>query len=162
MDRTRSEAVADDAGPTESSLVEKMLAIQPRIQRVLDLSMPSEMARELAGVTVHQLEALSFLPSEGVPMRTFAQGVGISGAAATALANRMIEKGLAVRRYDPDDRRTVRLAPTTGARKLVQSYREWQRQSMASMLGRLSEDQVTTLLELLAVLAPHDTPQAVP
>ncbi|MGH7691141.1 MAG: MarR family winged helix-turn-helix transcriptional regulator [Candidatus Dormibacteria bacterium] len=127
--------------------------MQPRIQRVLDTSLPPEISRDLGSVTVHQLEALSCLPPEGVPMRTFAKAVGISGAAATALATRMIGKGLAVRRYDPDDRRTVWLAPTTSAQNLVRSYRQWQRESMSSMLQRLDEGQIMTFLEVLAVLA---------
>jgi DNA-binding MarR family transcriptional regulator len=86
-------------------------------------------------------------------MRLFAQSVGISGAAATALASRMVSKGLATRRYDPDDRRTVWLAPTEMALSLVQSFRDWQRRTMAATLGRLDQDQIVTFLEVLSVLS---------
>jgi len=86
-------------------------------------------------------------------MRLFAESVGISGAAATALAARMVAKGLATRRYDPSDRRTVWLAPTEAALDLVRSFRDWQRQSMAATLGRLDESQIVTFLEVLSVLS---------
>lgn len=129
-----------------------MLAVQPRLQRVLDPSLPPHVSRRLGTVTYHQLEALAFLPAEGTTMRQFAGAVGISGAAATALANRMIKQGLAVRRYDPQDRRKVWLAPTDAARELIQSFRDWQRDSMATVLGGLEADQVATFLEVLTAL----------
>lgn len=130
-----------------------MLEAQPRLQRALDVTLPPEISRELGSVTVHQLEALGCLPADGTPMRMFARSVGISGAAATALASRMIAKGLATRRYDPGDRRTVWLAPTEMAQNLVRSFRDWQRASMAATLGRLDDEQITTFLEVLSVLS---------
>lgn len=135
-----------------ADLTERMLAIQPRLQRVLDPSLPPHVSRRLGTVTYHQLEALACLPKEGTTMRQFASAVGISGAAATALANRMIKQGLAVRRYEPQDRRQVWLAPTDTAQELVESFREWQRESISSVLGGLDADQVATFLEVLTAL----------
>jgi DNA-binding MarR family transcriptional regulator len=142
--------------PPVDQLVEGMLALQPRLQRVLGLSLPEEVSRQLGSVTLHQLEALACLPPEGTTMRQFADAVGISGAAATALANRMIRQGLAERRDDPNDRRTVWLAPTAHALGTLQAFRGWQRRSMAGMLDRLNSDQVATLLDVLTVLARDD------
>jgi DNA-binding MarR family transcriptional regulator len=133
-------------------VVDEVLVLQPKLQRVLESSLPAEVSRELGSVTFHQLEALACLPADGTTMRHFAGSVGISGAAATALADRMIKQGLAVRRDDPSDRRTVWLAPTERAVGLLRSFRAWQRTSMSNVLGRLEPNQVATFLEVLKAL----------
>lgn len=162
MDQLAAATLAGGAQQRARELVERMLEVQPRLQRALDVTLPPEISQLLGSVTVHQLEALGCLPPEGTSMRLFAQSVGISGAAATALAGRMVAKGLATRRYDPSDRRTVWLAPTETAQNLLREFRAWQRQSMAATLGRLDEGQIVTFLEVLRVLSssgpvPDDT-----
>lgn len=147
-----------EPGSTTPELVERMLNLRPRVQRALDPSLPPQVLKHLGGVTYHQLEALACLPEDGTTMRRFADAVGITGAAATALANRMVKQGLAVRRYDPDDRRRVWLAPTPTALELVRTLREWQRHYMAESLARLSSDQVETFLEVLDVLDSEGAP----
>jgi DNA-binding MarR family transcriptional regulator len=86
-------------------------------------------------------------------MHEFAEAVGISGAAATALANRMIRQGLAKRSYDPSDRRTVWLAPTTKGLETAEAVQAWRRRSVAQMVERLDAAQVTAFLEVLSALA---------
>ncbi len=139
----------DAPGP----LVEQLMQIQPKLQRVLETSMPPALRERLGSVTVHQLGALGFLPPTGATMRQFAEAVGISGAAATALADRMIKQGLAERRSDPGDRRTVLLAPTEQALKLLSAFRVWQREAMAVVLGRLEPAQLAIFAEVLTVLS---------
>lgn len=86
-------------------------------------------------------------------MHEFAEAVGISGAAATALANRMIRQGLAKRSYDPSDRRTVWLAPTIKGLETEEAVLEWRRRSVAKVFARLSSAQITAFLEVLGTLA---------
>lgn len=148
-DPEKARAELDAANP---ELVERMLALQPRVQRALDPSLPPDVVARLGSVTYHQLEALAFLPESGTTMRRFADAVGITGAAATALANRMVKQGLAVRRYDPGDRRKVWLAPTRAALGLVKTLRDWQRNYMSATLSRLSPEQISTFLEVLEAL----------
>jgi len=145
-----------ESSPVEE-FVERLLELQPRLQSALQVQLPSDIAARLGPVTPHQLEALGRLPHEGITMREFAKAVGISGAAATALADRMIRGGLAERRYDPNDRRTVRLAPTPQALETLEVVHSWRRQSVAKMLERLDSVQVTSFLEVLSALAhsPH-------
>lgn len=147
----------DDATERGSSpveeFVERLLELQPRLQRALQVQLPTEISDRLGSVTPHQLEALGRLPRDGTTMREFASAVGISGAAATALANRMIRGGLAERRYDPNDRRTVWLAPTPEALQTLEVVHSWRRQSVAKMLERLDAVQVTSFLEVLSTLA---------
>jgi len=138
------------AAPAE--LVERFLALQPRIERALDLGLPTELRRELGSVTAHQLEALGQLPATGQTMRRFAAAVGISGAAATALVDRMVAQGLVERLPDPQDRRTVWVAPSERARGMLMSYQAWRRAMMASVLRRLDVGQIAALVELLDTL----------
>jgi DNA-binding MarR family transcriptional regulator len=134
------------------NLMDQLLRVQPRLQRTLELSMPKELRSELGSITVHQLGALAFLPARGATMRQFADAIGITGAAATALADRMVKQGLVERRYNPEDRRAVWLAPTEQASTLLQRYRGWQKEAMASMLARLDDAQMLTFIEVLNVL----------
>lgn len=154
------EAPGQAHSPVEE-FVERLLELQPRLQRALQVQLPPEISARLGSVTPHQLEALGRLPREGTTMRDFANGVGISGAAATAMANRMIRGGLAERRYDPNDRRTVWLAPTPEALETLEVVHSWRRQSVAKMLERLDAVQVTSFLEVLSALAHSPSPDPV-
>jgi len=146
------------AEPT-SELVERLIALQPRLERVLDVRLPRRLRDELASITAHQLQALGHLPKEGLTMRQFASAVGISGAAATALADRMVTQGLAERRPDPGDRRTVWLAPTERALAMNEQYRAWRREMMATVVQRLDIDQMTALVDILGALADIEEPR---
>lgn len=86
-------------------------------------------------------------------MREFAAAVGISGAAATALATRMIRQGLAKRRYDENDRRAVWLVPTTEGQETADAVRVWRHQSVTKMFERLDAAQVSAFLEVLVALS---------
>jgi DNA-binding MarR family transcriptional regulator len=136
-------------------LLDQVLRMQPRLQRTIELTMPPDLRSELQSVTVHQLSALAYLPADGASMRQFAEAVGITGAAATALADRMVKQGLVERRYNPGDRRIVRLVPTEKACSLLERYRSWQRQAMDSALTRLDPSQLATFLQVLSVLTEH-------
>ncbi len=149
-------AAPPDSGSPE--LVERFLALQPRIERVLDAGLPTELRQDLGSVTARQLEALGHVAGGGQTMRQFAQAVGISGAAATALADRMVSQGLVERHQDPHDRRTVWLMPTARALAMLAGYQAWRRQTMSAVLQRLDRGQVTALLDLLGALTDQDPP----
>lgn len=134
-------------------LIERLVALQPHLERVLDVRLPPWLRDELGAVTEHQLAALEQLPQGGRTMREFADGVGISGAAATDLADRLVARGLAERREDPADRRTVRLLPTGRGLAIHQACQAWRRQRIATVLRRLTADQLTSLVRILAALA---------
>lgn len=146
------DASAEAAERTAQDVVEQVLELQPLLQRTLRVPLPDQVSTRLGTVTPHQLEALGRLPPEGITMREFATAVGISGAAATALASRMIRQGLAKRRYDDNDRRTVWLVPTAEGQETAGAVRDWRRQSVTRMFERLDAAQVTAFLEVLSAL----------
>ncbi|MGC1184935.1 MAG: MarR family transcriptional regulator [Candidatus Dormiibacterota bacterium] len=140
-------------GTTAQDVVERVLQLQPLLQRTLRVPLPDHVSARLGAVTPHQLEALGRLPPEGITMREFAAAVGISGAAATALATRMIRQGLARRRYDETDRRTVWLVPTAEGQETAVAVRAWRHQSVSKIFERLDAAQVSAFLEVLVALS---------
>ncbi len=141
-----------------AALIERVLDLQPRLQRALDRSPPEEVSRQLGSVTVHQLEAVACLPPQGASMKQFAELAGISGAAATAIADRMVNQGLVERRDHPGDRRSVWLAPTLSATHALETFRGWQRDYLSTLFARLAPGQLATLVEVLAVLLELESP----
>jgi DNA-binding MarR family transcriptional regulator len=127
-----------------------MLKLQPQLRSVLDRPLPHNVSRQLGSVTWRQLEAVGCLPPEGMPMRRFAASMGITGAAATAMANRMIRQGLVERRDDPQDRRTVWLAPTPRAARALEVYRGWRRRSLRRLGQELDASQRDILVDVLS------------
>ncbi|MGB6770806.1 MAG: hypothetical protein WBF51_02215, partial [Candidatus Dormiibacterota bacterium] len=69
--RSGDPASQGESSPVED-FVERLLELQPRLQRALQVQLPSEIAARLGSVTPHQLEALGRLPPEGTTMREFA------------------------------------------------------------------------------------------
>ncbi|HEY6538508.1 MAG TPA: MarR family transcriptional regulator [Candidatus Dormibacteraeota bacterium] len=153
------------SGPAEAvaaEMIERVLELQPALLRALAVPIPESLSARLGTVTPHQIEALGQLPQAGITMRDFAEAVGISGAAATALADRMIRQGLARRQYDEVDRRTVWLAPTTAGLATLEAVREWRRQVVTKMFERLDTAQVVAFLEVLSALTesrPDPSPE---
>jgi len=140
------------SGPASQG-VERLLEMQPRLARVLDIRPQRRAFEASASVTARQLDAVTQLPRDGRTMRQFADAVGISGAAATARADRLVTQGLAERRPDPDDRRTVWLVPTERAMALAEQYHAWRRQMMAAVMRRLDVEQMIALEQILVALA---------
>lgn len=140
-------------GTSAQDVVERVLELQPLLQRTLRVPLPDDVSARLGAVTPHQLEALGRLPPEGITMREFAAAVGISGAAATALATRMIRQGLAKRRYDENDRRAVWLVPTAEGQETADAVRVWRHQSVSKIFERLDAAQVSAFLEVVVALS---------
>ncbi|HVA20586.1 MAG TPA: MarR family transcriptional regulator [Candidatus Micrarchaeia archaeon] len=141
-----------------AKVVEHFLALQPRLQRVLDGHLPSQLRRELASVTGRQLDAIGHLPEGGRSMREFAEALGIRAAAATTLADRLIAQGLAERRQDPNDRRAVRLVPTERALEVHARYQAWRRQTIGPLLERLGPEQLAALVGILGAVSEGAEP----
>jgi DNA-binding MarR family transcriptional regulator len=87
----------------------------------------SSATRQLTG---RQLEAVVFLSHHRkVTMGEFADGLEISPAAATELVARLVEKDVARRETDPEDRRVVHVRLAGEAERYAETMHDvWQRQ----------------------------------
>jgi len=140
----------------------RYLELRPVIRARLEATVPHELRAECGAVTPHQLRALSLLGSDGLPMRRLAEELGVMGATASVLADRLVAHGLAQRRHDPVDRRVTRLVPTETGMALASRYAEAQRRAADALFDVLSEPQVESLIEIMETLAqaPLGEPEA--
>ena len=113
--------------------------------------------KELApfGLTFAQARALRVLVDTG-PMRIgdLAGLLEIAARSATTRVDDLEVAGLVTRQADPDDRRSVVVAPSTAGRELVARLAAERKESARSLFARLSpEEQVELLLLLTSVTA---------
>lgn len=113
-------------------------------QEAMVLAMVAHRLQRIVSVrlTAGQLHALVVLDTEGPqPASDLARALGISGATATGLVDRLVRDGLAERRPDPDDGRS-RIVHATAA-----GVAAWR----AALLGPTSIDE-----EVLSRLSDDD------
>lgn len=136
--------------------VERLLELRPTVLKRMQASVPPDVQAELGAATPHQLEALARLPDAGLTMHQLAASLAVSGAAACALADRLVAQDLAERLTDRDDRRIIRLAPTGKGRALAERHREAQRRVLTGLVERLDDRQVLAWLDIMETLAADD------
>jgi DNA-binding MarR family transcriptional regulator len=144
---------SDSPPPVDrEALVERLLAVRPAVTRRLRTTKPPELAKTLATVTLHQLEALQRLSQSSLHMSELAKELAISESAATALVDRLVRQGLVRRSADPADRRVVCVSLSDHARALTARFEEHHRATVASMCSVLDDRQLMTLVELLELM----------
>lgn len=93
-----------------------------------------------ADLTFTQLRGLSVLARrQPLRMSDLAEALGMTAASASALIDRMVQRGFVTRRSDPDDRRTV----------LVELSRRGQR--ILDIMERGSSDHFTRMIEKMTL-----------
>ncbi len=159
-----SETLADPGtgSPAIGEVVDRFLALRPDVRRMLSSALPITARPELRGATRHQLAALQQLPPAGLTMRQFSRAVGVSSAAATTLANRLVDRELVQRRLDPDDRRRVWIVPSPRAQAMLREHQAWERRMAADAIARLSPERLNTLADIVGSLAGASRPGASP
>jgi DNA-binding MarR family transcriptional regulator len=105
-------------------------------------------------VTLSQYRALVVLASRG-PQRVapLAEALGVTASTATRMCDRLVRKGLIVRRHEREDRRQVRLSLASDGRRLVDAVTLRRRQEIASLLAVIPSEQRLDLIDALTRLA---------
>lgn len=150
-------SVADAPGAARTrrrALLRRLLELAPAVRRAFEVRLDAEERALWRSLTIHQLEALVVLKDGSVSMRELCDRLEISESAGTALADRLIARGLVERQADPADRRVVRVTASEAARAMVAQYRDLKQQRLATLLADLSTDDLATLVRIHeAVLA---------
>jgi DNA-binding MarR family transcriptional regulator len=142
---------------------QQILEVLPALRHRLERELPGELRDELAGATVHQVEALCKLVSSGgITMNELAAAQSIGLSSATALADRLLRQGLAQRTSDPSDRRVVRLVPTDSALQLVERFAAAKCRVAMDALSALDDEGAATLLALLNAIAGAPVNESAP
>ena len=80
-------------------------------------------------------------------MSHLAEALDVSVASATGIVERMEKRGLVERRHAKADRRVVLVHPTEAGVAIFRVIDERRRQGLASLLERLSDDELVALLK---------------
>jgi MarR family 2-MHQ and catechol resistance regulon transcriptional repressor len=142
---------------------DKVAAILDGFGEAMSRLMVDQFQKHLAELelTLPQVQVLRILHQQGVvPTGKLAQCLKISAPATTQLTDRLIRKGLIVRKASEDDRRAV-LVELSGAGKcLIDKFRERRNAIFAKALAHLSEDEkeqvVSSLQKVIAALASFE------
>lgn len=103
-------------------------------------------------VNVAQCVALQFIKAGPQTVSALADYMGVTRGSATKLADGMVNKGWMVRNKDDEDGRRVLLALSPEGDQLAGELRGRTEMLVASTVGDLKKDEVTSLLKALQLL----------
>ena len=101
-------------------------------------------------ITLPQFLGLSFLrKNPGSPVKAFADTLGLKPSSASGLIDRMVQKGLVLRKHSKTDRRVILLTLKAKGERMVDEIMEQKRQSVAELFAPLTAEERTTYLRLM-------------
>jgi DNA-binding MarR family transcriptional regulator len=144
----------------------ELLMLLPELAAALYAASPHQARRSPARgfvVTAPQMKAVIQLARVGPQtMSDFAHGLEVSRAAASEMAQRLEEKGLALREADADDGRVTRVRLAGQSAGFVEALLIRRRDQVARALAAFPELDPVTLTEfvkrLIRSLGDEDTP----
>jgi len=130
----------------------------PLVMQFLRTQMRSHSSSDLS---VPQFRALTFLNRHpGASLSDLADHLGVTRATASAVTDRLVQRGLVDRRERPEERRHVVLSLTQAGSEYLQQVRQTTRSHIAKMFASLSEEQLRCIVEGLVVLSDAITEKA--
>ena len=107
----------------------------------------------LRAISSTHLHVLYLLESEGpMPMSRLAERLDVSLPNVTGIVDRMVERGFVERGRDLGDRRVVTVQAAPAGREAVEEMDQIRRQSMKTILARLTPDQQRGALETFTAM----------
>ena len=103
-------------------------------------------------LTMAQLRTLVLLSQGPQRMGSMSRYLGTTLSSVTSMVDRLVDKGLAERESDPDDRRVVKCRLTARGQGEMGRFWEIRRPHVTDLAGRLSLDQLHTVLRAIEVL----------
>lgn len=140
-------------------LLQRLTGLQPALRHRFRATIPPEargkMQETLAEVTTSQLEALMLLHQgrSGLSMHQLAVALSITPSSATQLMDRLVRTGLVERLREEEDRRLVRVQLSESARRRFEDMLRVHLDSLAAVTEPLSDEELGTLVDLLARIA---------
>lgn len=101
-------------------------------------------------ITMPQFIILCYLEKHGAAMMSeLAHAMEVTTAAMTGNIARLVKAGYAARRYDPKDRRIVRVQLTPKGEKSVRRINDGRRQVIVDIFGKISGHERENYLKIL-------------
>jgi len=105
-------------------------------------------------VTLTQYRTLVVLASRGPQsLASLADAIDVTPPTATRMCDRLVRKGLILRRHERGDRRLIRLSLADKGRTLVDAVTDRRRAEITELLTVIPRDQQTALVDSLQRLA---------
>ena len=135
---------------SEDSIVDAVLSVSRVLVAVAARSL-GDVAEE---VTLTQYRTLVVLASRGPQsLASLAEAIDVTPPTATRMCDRLIRKGLILRRHERGDRRLIRLSLAAKGRTLVDAVTERRRAEITDLVTAIPRDQQTALVDSLQRLA---------
>ena len=136
------------AGISTRSFVKEMMGIMPVLIRGMHRVQTDAIMR--GNVTVPQFLVLGLIENRGpLKMSEIAKELRVSTPAATGIVERMHMLGMVARRYDPKDRRVIRIAATAKGNRIVRTLRSERSRMIGKLFGRLTARERASYLKIL-------------
>jgi DNA-binding MarR family transcriptional regulator len=116
-------------------------------------SEPTLRIPSVTGLDRQQFRALNCLRDQPLTIRGLAQCLGVSTAAATATADRLVSAGAAERVLESLDGVTLRVVVTTAGGEMARDYRASQVAIVELLLGKLEPERKVVLTLAMEELA---------
>lgn len=141
------------------ALLHRFIGLQPVLRARFRSTLPPEIRarlQETSGeLTASQFEILTLLQAnpEGLTMGELAAAHSSTAATATQLVERLVRMDMVERLRDGDDRRVVRVRLSHAAEQRCGELTRLGMEHLEGMTAVLSDDELETLVELLARVA---------
>lgn len=137
--------------PTLEQFVDEVDRLSRRLMRNMECC--DRMLVVTCELTAAQAYTLLTIDEHGpATMNELATEMRLHGTTMTRMVDALVEKELATRSHDPEDRRIVRVDLTARGQETVQMLRSIKRQFLATAFARLSEDERAAVLKAMRQL----------
>lgn len=139
---------ATPVAPPQSELLESVVRLVVRVSAALD---PIRLqAWEEMGLTLAQLRILFRVRAQpGVDVRRIAADIGITPSAVSQQVDKLVTRGMLLRRDKPEDRRYVQLELTEAGQEATGHIRQASREHVSLPLAEFSDADLSDLQRLL-------------
>jgi MarR family transcriptional regulator, organic hydroperoxide resistance regulator len=132
--------------------IDEVITYQQETNRLIG-SFAAEPWIELS-LTIAQLKSLFFIADKGkTNFKKLADALGVTPPNVTGIVDRLVEHGLVSRTENPEDRRIMLLQITAKGRNLLHTLQQNRASHMATILGKLSDEDIAALLRGMKALA---------
>jgi len=134
-----------------SEFGDRVIQIMPLILRQLINKQQDELLK--GRITPTQFLILDFLNRKGQSKMTdLARFMEVTTAAMTGIVDKLVRDGYAVRVYDPEDRRIIKIRLTEKGNEFTRRIRQQRRQMIIKVFSKISEADRNDYLRVLTHL----------
>lgn len=131
-------------------LVKQLSNLANEFERTMRRSMPIDWPD--VELTMPQLKTLASLLDGSLRMGDIASQSGISHSAATAMIDRLVDKGLVSRSHDDRDRRVVVCELTAEGRELLDRFWRVREESLRKLASHMTSEELQTVVGAMRIM----------